>query len=244
MILGILQARMSSTRLPGKVLKDVHGQPMIIRQLERISRAKKIDQLVVVTSQDSTDNLLVEVLADRGIRVRRGPLTDVAQRFAEVVEEFRPEHFVRMTADCPLADPEVVDLVIDSHLETGADYSTNGIARTFQHGLDVEVIRTEAFSKVLMQDLTPEEREHVTMGIYNRPGEFSINQVTQQADASHLRWTVDEPEDLVFVQSVYDSMFDLLPEFTTADLMNFLSDHPELNRTSRQYLKELEARRR
>lgn len=242
MILGILQARMSSSRLPGKVLKDVHGMPMIIRQLDRISRAKQIDQLVVATSHDPSDDQLVKVLIDYGIEVRRGPLNDVSQRFAEVIEEFRPEHFVRLTADCPLTDPEVIDYAIQSHLETGADYSSNGITRTFQHGLDVEVIRAETFKKVLLQDLTPEEREHVTMAIYNRYGEFSINQVTQLEDASDLRWTVDEPEDLLFVQFVYDSIFDSLPEFTTKDVMNFLSDHPEHSRTSGQYLQELEAR--
>ena len=244
MILGILQARMSSTRLPGKVLKDIHGKPMIIRQLERISRAKLIEQLVVATSQDSSDDKLAEVLAEHGVIVRRGPLSDVAQRFAEVIEEFRPKHFVRMTADCPLTDPEVIDLAISSHLKTGADYSSNGLTRTFQHGLDVEVIRTEAFSKLLLQTLTPEEREHVTMGIYNRPSEFIINEVTQPIDVSDLRWTVDEPEDLVFVQTVYDSIVDSLPEFTTVDLMKFLAEHPEINRTSRQYLYELEARSR
>lgn len=244
MILGILQARMSSTRLPGKVLKDVHGKPMVIRQLERIYRAKSIDQLVVATSQDPTDDLLVEVLIEHGVNVRRGSLSDVAQRFEEVVEEFRPEHFVRMTADCPLADPEVIELAINSHLKTGADYSSNGITRTFQHGLDVEVIRSEAFAKLLLQELTPEEREHVTMGIYNRPGDYTINEVTQPVDLSGLRWTVDEPEDLVFVQTVYDSIVDSLPEFTTADLMKFLAENPELNRTSRQYLNELEVRSR
>lgn len=242
MILGILQARMSSTRLPGKVLKEVHGEPMIIRQIERISRAKNIDQLVVATSQDSTDDLLVEVLASRGVVVRRGPLDDVAQRFAEVVEEFRPDHFVRMTADCPLTDPAVIDLVIESHLQSGADYSSNGITRTFPHGLDVEAVSSEAFSKLLLNDLSSEDREHVTMGIYNRPQDFSFNEVTRQEDASDLRWTVDEPEDLIFVRAVYDALYDALPEFTTKDLMTFLSDHPELNRTKLHYQYELEAR--
>lgn len=244
MILGILQARMSSTRLPGKVLKEVHGKPMIIRQFERISRAKKIDQIVVATSQDPTDDQLVDVLIEHGVNVRRGSLSDVAQRFKEVVEEFRPEHFVRMTADCPLADPDVIDLAINSHLKTDADYSSNGIKRTFQHGLDVEVIRTEAFTKLLLQELTSQEREHVTMGIYNRPGDFTINEVIQQVNVSDLRWTVDEPEDLLFVQTIYDSIFDSVPEFTTADVMKFLADHPEINRTSRQYQNELEARSR
>ena len=112
MIVGVLQARLSSTRLPGKVLKDLHGEPLILRQIERLSSSVMLDKLIVATSTDPTDDELVTVLERAGITVRRGPLNDVLERFATVVHEFQPATIVRLTADCPLADVTVIDLVI------------------------------------------------------------------------------------------------------------------------------------
>lgn len=243
MILGILQARMSSTRLPGKVLKNLLGQPMIIRQIERISRSESIDHLVVATSDQASDDVLVSLLEGQGIEVRRGPLENVAQRFLNIVLEYNPEHFVRLTADCPLADPQVIDLVVSSHVTNKSDYSSVGLTRTFQHGLDVEVVRNNSFIQLFDFDLNVQEKEHVTMGIYNRPDIFNINEVIQSPDQSELRWTVDEPEDFTFVQAVYNELYSTNPSFTTSDVMKLLASKPELNRTETNYIHELEAKK-
>jgi spore coat polysaccharide biosynthesis protein SpsF len=227
-ILAIVQARCSSTRLPGKVLKSVQGEPMIVRQLERVERARRIDQIVVATSTDPSDDELVDLLKSRGTFVRRGPLGDVAERFAGVVAEFAPDSIVRLTADCPLADHGVIDTVIGEHLSSGADYTSNVIYRTFPQGLDVECVTTATFSTLLGHALDAAEREHVTLGIYNRPEEFSLHSVVQPVDRSALRWTVDRQDDLDFVRSIFQQLYPRKPDFTQADVLELIERIPSL----------------
>ena len=229
MILAIIQARCSSTRLPGKVLKPVLDQPMIIRQLERVTRAERIDRIVVATSTDPSDDVLADLLTTAGYDVRRGSLNDVAGRFADVVAEFEPDSFVRLTADCPLADHEVIDDVIAGHLASGADYTSNVIERTYPQGLDVECVTSEAYSRLLQFVLNVREREHVTLGIYERPSKFSLHSVTQGVDLSALRWTVDRQDDLDFVRSVYTQLYPDNPDFSQANVLELVTRVPSLN---------------
>lgn len=231
MIVAILQGRLSSTRLPGKVLAPVLGEPMIVRQLERLQRSTQIDTLVVATSIDASDDPLVDELQRRGILVRRGPLDDVVQRFAGIVDEFDPTTVVRLTADCPLTDVDVIDRVIRSHVDTGSDYSSNTIAPTFPDGLDVEAVSRDAWTRLTALPLTPREREHVTLGLYGRPGQFTLNSVTQAEDHSALRWTVDVSGDLDFVRAVYERLYYGNPGFGQAEILELLAEHPQLNRT-------------
>jgi spore coat polysaccharide biosynthesis protein SpsF len=237
-ILAILQARVSSTRLPGKVLKDLHGKPMVLRQIERLRRSTEIDKLVVATSTESSDDELVAVLELAGVTVRRGPLEDVAGRFARVIKEFQPDAVVRLTADCPLADPDVIDGLIDSHIASGADYSSNTLEPKFPHGLDAEVFNPIAFERLRSTEMSAKEKEHVTFGLYSRPGEFTLNSYTQDLNVRHLRWTVDNPEDLDFVRKVYDRLYDANPDFTQQDVLNLLEREPVLVHTE-----ELDARK-
>jgi spore coat polysaccharide biosynthesis protein SpsF len=237
-ILAILQARVSSTRLPGKVLKDLHGEPMILRQIERLRRSSKMDEFVVATSTESSDDSLAAALEAAGVAVRRGPLDDVAARFAMVIDEFHPDVVVRLTADCPLTDAEVIDRIIESHLASGADYSSNTLEPTFPHGLDAEVFSPQAFARLRATEMSPKEIEHVTYGLYSRTGEFTLNSVTQPVNVRHLRWTVDNPEDLDFVREVYDRLYDANPAFTQADVLELLEREPEL-----VFTEELDARK-
>jgi spore coat polysaccharide biosynthesis protein SpsF len=231
MILAILQARLSSTRLPGKVLMNLHGLPMILRQIERIQQSEKIEKLVVATSADSRDDELAVVLDDAGVSVRRGPLNDVLERFRIVAEEFKPDTIVRLTADCPLTDPEVIDRVITAHLESGADYTSNTLHPTYPDGLDVECIDSHAFERLNDIPLTETEREHVTMGLYTRPDEFKLNAVEQQPNHSNLRWTVDVADDLAFVRRVYSLLYDSNPRFRQNDIVALVTKNPALSRT-------------
>jgi spore coat polysaccharide biosynthesis protein SpsF len=230
-ILAILQARLSSTRLPGKVLEPILGEPMIVRQIERIQRSRLIDRLVVATSIDASDDPLAAELQGRGIEVRRGPLDDVVSRFGDVVTEFEPDTVVRLTADCPLTDATVIDLVIESHLASSSDYSSNTISPSYPDGLDVECVTSSAFRRLVRLPLTIREREHVTLGIYGRPLEFSINSVTQDVDRSGLRWTVDVPDDLEFVRTVYADLYDGNNGFDQVAILGLLARRPDLNRT-------------
>lgn len=232
MILAILQARCSSTRFPGKVLAPLHGRAMILRQLERIRRSRQIDHVVVATSVDSSDDDLARLLESEGVCVRRGPLDDVVGRFKLVFDEFEPDTVVRLTADCPLADPVVIDDIVTAHLSSGSDYTSNTLKPTYPDGLDVECMRADAFRRVAVLDLTEREREHVTMAIYGRPQTFTLENVTQATDLSHLRWTVDVPDDLDFVREVYRLLYDDNSEFGQAEVYDLLAKRPELNRTN------------
>lgn len=227
MILAIVQARMSSTRLPGKVLKDIHGEPMILRQLERIGRSKLIDRLIVATSNETSDDILSETLEAAGVEVFRGSLDDVLSRFQALRKKYNPEHIVRLTADCPLTDPEVIDGIIAQHRESGADYTSNVISRTFPRGLDAEVFSVAALDRLSELELSEPEHEHVTLGFYRRPDEFSLTNYAGTEDWSHLRWTVDNPEDYEFAKWVYGNLYLVKPDFTSADIIKLLNDSPE-----------------
>lgn len=230
MILGILQARTSSTRLPGKVLQPLQGAPMIVRELERVRRAEMLDGLVVATSTDPSDDELADVVAAAGVDVRRGSLDDVLGRFLQVADEFQPGTVVRLTGDNPLTDPGVIDLVVHRHLDAGADYTSNAIERSFPRGLDAEAVQTDALRRLAALGPSAEEREHVTLGIYRRPDLFRLEAVTQQPDRSALRWTVDEPADLAFVREVYAELFATNPDFGQEDVHALLERRPGLRR--------------
>ena len=231
MILGLLQARTSSTRLPGKVLLEVGGQPMLARQIARLRRSARLDRLVIVTSCDSSDDALEALCEEIGVDVFRGSLEDVLDRFCGAILKYNPTVVVRLTGDCPLADPAVVDLVIQSHVAGVSDYTANTISPTFPDGLDVECIRPEVLLDLNARVLTPPERQHVTLGIYQRPDEFTLASITQEPDRSHLRWTVDTPEDLEFVRTVFAAFPGREDSFGQQEILDWLSVNPTRVRT-------------
>lgn len=218
-VLAVIQARMSSKRLPGKVLADVEGKPMILRQLARVKEATAIDELVVATSTHHSDDVLADVLGREGIEVFRGELDDVASRFLVLVKSLGPTHVVRLTADCPLADPRLIDSVVRSHLEKRASYTANTLLRTFPKGLDVEIFRASDFEYLCSLGLTPEESEHVTLGFHKRPQEFTLQNLVQDGNFSGHRWTVDYPSDLEFVRSVYRHFAACQYRFTSEEVL-------------------------
>lgn len=229
MILAVLQARFSSSRLPGKVLMDLLGEPMLYRQVERILRSKRIDSLVVATSSEGSDDQVWQMCLDKGLDCFRGSLEDVLDRFYQVARQLAPEHVVRLTGDCPLTDPVVIDGVVELHLTEGNDYTSNTIEPTFPDGLDVEVITWDALRTAWERASLPSEREHVTSYVHKRPDQFRLGNYRYIGrDLSELRWTVDEPEDFLFVQKVYEALYPKNSAFTTADALNLLSQQSEL----------------
>jgi spore coat polysaccharide biosynthesis protein SpsF len=230
MILAILQARMSSTRLPGKVLMPLAGAPLIVRQIERVARAERIDRLVVATSVEPEDDVLEKAVRREGIAVHRGPLDDVQARFIGALDAFGPaDHVVRLTADCPLADWAVIDATIDAVLAAGADYGSNTPAhRTFPKGLDVEVMRAEVLREAAIEARTPEEREHVTWALHRRPDRWRQAFHSQMAEEGDVRWTVDRPDDYAFVAAVYDALYARDRAFTSQDVRDFVGGRPDL----------------
>ena len=223
MILAIVQARMSSTRLPGKVMAPILGEPMIAKQLERVRRARTLTKAVVATSTDCSDEPLASYLTSKGQAPFRGSLRDVLDRYAGAVAcESDPTHVVRLTADCPLIDPEVIDEAVRLALASGADYTSNVEQRTFPVGLDVEVIRTEALLAAAAEAADPYEREHVTPFLRRRPERFTHAHVTQPVDRSSMRWTVDRPADFAFARGVYEALYPTNRAFTTQDVLDLL----------------------
>ena len=231
--MAIVQARMSSTRLPGKVLLPLAGKPMIVRELERIARAARIDRVVVATSTDSSDDEIASVVEAAGFDVIRGALDDVLDRFTDAIEIHQPDVVVRITADCPLISPAVIDQVIEQFHESDADYVSNTMDPTFPDGLDVEVVSAEVLTTVAQSSTDPHEREHVTLGVYRRVGEFTIENVKESAgrDLSHLRWTVDTEDDYRFVERIYSALSSDDPAFDYEQILQFLDRNQEVGRT-------------
>ncbi len=208
---------MTSTRLPGKVLAPVLGEPMIGRQVERLRRARRIDMLVVATSADATDDPLAAYCESLGLAVFRGPLDDVLERYRGAAALLPgAKAIVRLTADCPLTDPDLIDQVIEHHHSVDADYTSNTLGtRTYPHGLDAEVIRPRVLMQAADCAADPYEREHVTPYIYRRPEIYKLAGVARHDSWAALRWTVDLPEDLAFVRDVYAKLYPFDPAFTS-----------------------------
>ena len=219
MILGILQARTSSTRLPGKVLAPILGEPMLARQVERIRRATTLDGLVLATSTDPSDDVLVDLAESLSLPVYRGPLDDVLARYVGAAREFDADVVVRLTADCPLASPAAIDETVTAFLSGSYDYASN--RAHCPDGQDVEVVTTPAL-EWMTRCADPEEREHVTLGIYRRGKLFSLLSTTGP-DLTGLRWTVDTADDLAFVRSVYADLYPTKPDFDTDDILATLA---------------------
>lgn len=229
MILALLQARLSSTRLPGKVLLPLAGAPMLLRQIERVRRARRIDQIVVATSLEPSDDPLVQTLEQAGLAVYRGPLTDVLARFIGALETWPADHVVRLTGDCPLIDPEVIDATIDLHLADRADYTHNRYDPSgYPKGQDVEVIAATALRRTAAEDHSPEAREHVTWAVRNAPDHYRIARLDPPVDEGQVRWTVDTPEDYEFVRRVYEALHPANPAFSSDDVRAFVRARPEL----------------
>jgi spore coat polysaccharide biosynthesis protein SpsF len=218
---------MSSSRLPGKVLRPILGEPMLGRQIERMRRSKHLTRIVVATSVEASDDVVEDYASSIGAPVVRGALDDVLDRFRTALRaEGDPETFLRITADCPLADPALIDRCIEKHFAGGFDYTHTGPGWTYPKGLDVEVVQTSVFDIAWREAKAPYEREHVTPFINRRPERFRIG-VEICDPPMRWRWTVDTPEDFAFVNDVYEDLYPLNPAFTTADVLAWQTRHPD-----------------
>jgi spore coat polysaccharide biosynthesis protein SpsF (cytidylyltransferase family) len=230
MILAIVQARMSSSRLPGKVLKTMVGKPMLQLQLERIRRSQKIDHIVVATSDQSEDDAIETLCREIEVDCFRGSLNDVLDRFYQAAAPRNPEHVVRLTGDCPVIDFEVIDLVIGFYLEQGLDYGSNCLPPMYPDGLDVEIMKFSVLKAAWKEAKLPSEREHVTPYIRKQTDRFKIAGMKGAKDYSTLRWTVDEPEDFELVRNIFEGLYPKNEAFKLEDILNFVAGNPELTK--------------
>ncbi len=232
MTTAIIQARMSSTRLPGKVLLDLAGQPMLARVVERARQARAIDRVIVATTVEPEDEPIVALCRSRGWFVTRGSRDDVLDRYYQAALADGADPIVRITSDCPVIDPGVIDQVV-AQLADGVDYASNiNPRRTYPRGLDVEAFTFAALSIAWREDREPTGREHVTPFLYRHPERFRIALVeSERPEAASHRWSVDTPEDYELLRLIYEHFRD--DDFTWLDVLDLLRQHPdwvELNR--------------
>lgn len=228
MVVGILQARTSSRRLPGKVVKAILGRPMLERQLERVARAQRLDALVVATSTEAGDDAIAVLCAKLGVDCFRGSLEDVLDRFYRAARQVRADTVVRLTGDCPLADPGLIDSLIDLHLASENDYTSNTLKRSYPDGLDAEVMRMSCLEAAWRDASLLSEREHVTPFIYRHPERFQLGNMAQARDLSQMRWVVDDLDDFDFVTCIYEALYPLNPSFRTEDVLALLESRPDI----------------
>ena len=227
--LVIIQARMASTRLPGKSLAPILEKPMLYFVLERLKRLSHPVQLIVATSEEDADDP-IEVWCNREkISCFRGSEEDVLDRFLKAARRHEGDVIVRITGDCPLIDPKIVDQAIDQFLEHYPDYDyvSNTLKRTFPRGLDVEVFKRRALERAHEEAFFTEEREHVTPFIWRHPESFSLGELIYKEDVSDLRLTVDTEEDFLLITKVLESLWPKNPAFSLDDLLTLIHAHPE-----------------
>lgn len=237
MILVIIQARFSSSRLPGKILKPILKIPMIIHVMDRLKQSLFIDELVLATSNAASDDVVENLKYNYGIKIFRGSLNDVLDRYYQCSKLYSPTHVVRITGDCPLIDWDIVDEVIDKHLSEDNDYTSNTLQPTFPDGLDVEIMKFSVLEQAWQQAKLPSEREHVTAYIYNHPKLFKLGCLYCFEDLSKMRWTVDEEEDFLFVKKIYEALYPSNPKFTMTDVLRLLEKKPDLPKINQKYMR-------
>lgn len=202
----IIQARVGSTRLPNKVLTEIAGKPMLQRVIERCSKSKNIDAVMVATTDNVHDDPIVALCESIGTPVYRGSEEDVLDRYKQAADIIDADVIIRVTSDCPLIDPDILDNVIEQFAGAKPDYGSNVIERTYPRGLDCEIFTRDILERVWKQALLKHEREHVTPYILENPEKFTVLSIVGDTDMSNHRWTVDTVQDLAFVQAVYEAL--------------------------------------
>ena len=225
-VVAIIQARMSSRRLPGKVLTLLADSPVLALIVGRLRRATLVDKVVVATSTDPSDDPIADWCAVSGTRCYRGSLDDVLDRFLGATRASDATHVVRITADCPLIDPDLVDLVIRTTVEQDLDYC--GLAGEFPDGLDCEVMTRSALERAAVEAMLPSEREHVTPYLKRPDGTLRRGEVRPFVGLGHHRWTLDRPEDLRFLEAVLARSSKDALSVTTEDILAILETGPDL----------------
>ncbi|NMB80490.1 MAG: acylneuraminate cytidylyltransferase [Ignavibacteria bacterium] len=235
----IVQARYGSTRLRGKILKNISGKPILWHVINRLSYSKMIDKIVVATTTGPEDDKTEQFCIDNDISYYRGDVNNVLSRYYETAKKFRADIIIRITSDCPLIDPVILDKMIEQFLSftEPIDYFSNVIQRTFPRGLDIEIFSFEALEKAFTEAKTDFDREHVTPYFYNNPGIFKIKNYQNDIDYSFHRWTVDTEEDFRLIEEIYRSLYQPDKLFLFEETLNLFETNPDLIKIN-QHIKQ------
>ena len=225
----VVQARMTSTRLPGKVVKEVLGKPLLEYLVERLRRVTCADTFVIATTTNDTDQPIVLLCERLGVSVTRGSEHDVLARYHEAALATNADVVVRITSDCPIIDPKVIDRVIGFYRERAGqcDYVSNALVHSYPYGMSAEVFPFRVLDEAFREAVAEPEREHVTPFIYTRPERYRIGHVTHSTDLSDHRWTVDTQEDFELVSRLIEALYPVKPDFGMEDILAKLDEHPD-----------------
>jgi spore coat polysaccharide biosynthesis protein SpsF len=228
-VLIIVQVRMGATRFPGKPMKQVKGKPLLNYLIERVIAAKLADQVIIATTTEKQDQEIVQLCDKAQISLFTGSEHDVLDRYYQAAKEFKADAIVRITGDCPLIDPQVIDEVIEYYLNhfPQFDYVSNMLKPSYPRGMDVEIFSFQTLAKANKEASAPEEREHVTLYIYEHPEQFSLGNVEYKENLFHYRWTVDTEEDFKLVSLLLSALSEKKPHYTLEDLSELMKQHPD-----------------
>lgn len=226
---AIIQARLGSSRLPGKTLMRIEGESLLGHLLSRIKASRFVKNVIIATTTKENDDKIVGFARENGIEFYRGSEEDVLDRFYKTAKQYNVETIVRVTPDCPLLDPRVTDLVISNYLDGNYDYVSNTIRPTYPDGLDTEIFSYQALEKTWREAKLPSEREHVTSYMIKHPDTFRLFNVEKEGeDLSWMRWTVDTEKDLQFVKRIFDELYTTKEIFHMENIVSLLKIKPEI----------------
>lgn len=236
-VVAIIQARMGSTRLPGKVLLDIQGKTVLEHVVDRVSASKLVQNVVVATTVDKNDLEIVKLCSNKNISVYCGSEKDVLDRYYQTARLFKADHVVRITSDCPMIDPEIIDEVISLHLKEHADYTSNTLKETYPDGEDVEIFTFDALETSWKKANLTSEREHVTPFMKKRIDLFKHASMVYPFDLSKKRWTLDRKEDFAFITSVYDSLYSNNHHFGIRNILEFVEKNTDIEKINQHIVR-------
>lgn len=234
--IAIIQARTGSTRLPDKVLLRLEDKTVLEHVIDRVSQSKFIDEVIVATTISMNDLGIVKICASKGIRVFCGSENDVLDRYYQAAKLFMPDNIVRITADCPLHDANVIDEVIERHLENDSDYSSNVLEETFPDGLDCEVMKFSTLREAWQEANLSSQREHVTQYIIHNE-KYKKSSIVSKVNHGNERWTLDTEEDLLFIREIYKEIYSDNPYFNYTNIIDLLNRKPELRNINQRSIR-------
>ncbi|MCR4336944.1 MAG: glycosyltransferase family protein [Candidatus Omnitrophica bacterium] len=235
---AIIQSRMGSSRLPGKVLLPLADKPVLEHVIRRVQQAKTIQDVILATTEKDEDTPLVELAIRCGAKVYRGSENDVLDRYYQAAQKFKAKTVVRITADCPVIDPKLIDQIVTQYFQVKVDYCSNTLVETFPNGEDIEVFSSQALEKAWKEARLSSEREHVTPYLKKNKEQFKVISFEGKSNLSDKRWTLDEDKDYRFLQILFDHLYVKNPYFGMDEILKFLKDHPEAEQINAQIIRD------
>jgi spore coat polysaccharide biosynthesis protein SpsF len=229
MISAIIQARVGSTRLPSKVFAEIEGRPLLWHVVNRLKKSKYLDSIIIATTVNPNDNQIEEWAFKNQIDLFRGSEENVLKRYYDAAKHFHTKVIIRITADDPFKDYQIMDKVIEKFQKEKADFACNNNPPTFPEGLDIEVFSMESIETAFNNATSDFEKEHVTQYFYKNIDQFKISTVSNAMDLSHLRWTIDENDDLEMARRVYEKLYNKKEDFLMSDILELLKEHSEIS---------------